>query len=111
MNRIVLIGNGFDLAHGLKTKYEDFINWYWDHLATRFRQNKFPVDDNLVDIAIGERFRAEALFNHIMRLQDFDGSKFKELVINNGIAFSCSYTPFFKNIICFSFFTKIKEKT
>ena len=30
MNRIVLIGNGFDLAHGLKTRYEDFINWYWD---------------------------------------------------------------------------------
>lgn len=30
MNRIVLIGNGFDLAHSLPTKYEDFINWYWD---------------------------------------------------------------------------------
>lgn len=30
MNRIVLIGNGFDLAHGLPTRYEDFINWYWD---------------------------------------------------------------------------------
>lgn len=29
MNRIVLIGNGFDLAHGLPTKYEDFINDYW----------------------------------------------------------------------------------
>ena len=29
MNRIVLIGNGFDLAHGLPTRYEDFINWYW----------------------------------------------------------------------------------
>lgn len=28
MNRIVLIGNGFDLAHGLKTKYEHFIKWY-----------------------------------------------------------------------------------
>ena len=28
MNRIIIIGNGFDLAHGLKTKYEDFINWY-----------------------------------------------------------------------------------
>lgn len=27
MNRIVLIGNGFDLAHGLNTKYEDFILW------------------------------------------------------------------------------------
>lgn len=29
MNRIVLIGNGFDLAHGLKTSYKDFIDWYW----------------------------------------------------------------------------------
>lgn len=25
MNRLVIIGNGFDLAHGLKTSYEDFI--------------------------------------------------------------------------------------
>ncbi len=30
MNRIVLIGNGFDLAHGLNTGYMDFINWYWE---------------------------------------------------------------------------------
>ena len=30
MNRIIIIGNGFDLVHGLKTKYEDFINWYLD---------------------------------------------------------------------------------
>lgn len=29
MNRIILIGNGFDLAHGLKTNYADFIDWYW----------------------------------------------------------------------------------
>ena len=26
MNRIILIGNGFDLAHGLKTSYKDFID-------------------------------------------------------------------------------------
>ena len=32
MNRIVLIGNGFDLAHGLKTSYADFIDWYWEHV-------------------------------------------------------------------------------
>lgn len=30
MNRIVLIGNGFDLAHGLPTNYESFIQWYWE---------------------------------------------------------------------------------
>ena len=33
MNRLVLIGNGFDLAHGLKTSYADFIDWYWDKSA------------------------------------------------------------------------------
>ena len=26
MNRVVLIGNGFDMAHGLKTSYKDFID-------------------------------------------------------------------------------------
>lgn len=26
MNRLVIIGNGFDMAHGLKTSYKDFIN-------------------------------------------------------------------------------------
>ena len=30
MNRIILIGNGFDLAHGLPTSYVDFINNYWE---------------------------------------------------------------------------------
>ena len=30
MNRIIIIGNGFDLAHNLKTGYKDFINDYWD---------------------------------------------------------------------------------
>ncbi|WP_366941017.1 AbiH family protein [uncultured Chitinophaga sp.] len=28
MNRIVLIGNGFDLAHGMPTRYNDFLLWY-----------------------------------------------------------------------------------
>ena len=35
MNRIVLIGNGFDLAHGLKTSYKDFISWYWTDWGKR----------------------------------------------------------------------------
>ena len=29
MNRIILIGNGFDLAHGLPTSYTDFIRGYY----------------------------------------------------------------------------------
>ena len=30
INKLFLIGNGFDLAHGLKTQYKDFINNFWD---------------------------------------------------------------------------------
>lgn len=36
-NRIILIGNGFDLAHGLKTSYNDFISWYWDEEYERIK--------------------------------------------------------------------------
>ena len=39
MNRLVLIGNGFDLAHGLKTSYADFINWYWEQWGERLMRN------------------------------------------------------------------------
>lgn len=27
MNKLIIIGNGFDLDHGYKTSYNDFINW------------------------------------------------------------------------------------
>lgn len=37
MNRIILVGNGFDLAHGLPTRYEDFINWYWNEWLNTLR--------------------------------------------------------------------------
>lgn len=43
MNRIIIVGNGFDLAHQLATKYGDFINWYWKEwghlLATSMNRN------------------------------------------------------------------------
>ncbi len=29
LNRLIIVGNGFDLAHGLKTKYSDYIEHYW----------------------------------------------------------------------------------
>lgn len=33
MNRIVIIGNGFDKAHGLATGYRDFIDNYWTNVS------------------------------------------------------------------------------
>jgi len=31
-NKLILIGNGFDLAHGLKTSYADFLFWYLQNI-------------------------------------------------------------------------------
>lgn len=43
MNKLVIIGNGFDRAHGLPTSYEDFINWLWKNIEN--------IDDELVVIS------------------------------------------------------------
>ena len=90
MNRIIIVGNGFDLAHGLKTKYEDFINWYWEK-TWKYLQNYVAIvfDDGLCYIesepnsyAIYNYFRNSILsseicnyvvslkknFNHIKRV-------------------------------------------
>ena len=48
MNRIVLIGNGFDLAHGLKTSYADFIDWYWNEWgSTLLCKGGIAFDDGI----------------------------------------------------------------
>ena len=55
MNRIIIIGNGFDLAHQLATRYEDFINWYWEdrgsYLVGSFGNH---IDDGLCSFKLKE---------------------------------------------------------
>ena len=46
MNRIVLIGNGFDIAHGLKTSYADFINWYWEEWGKRLLTGDHNIESD-----------------------------------------------------------------
>ena len=55
MNRIIIVGNGFDLAHQLATRYEDFINWYWEdrgsYLVGSFGNH---IDDGLCSFKLKE---------------------------------------------------------
>ena len=52
MNRIILIGNGFDLAHKLATSYADFINWYWDCWLEQLKNShEMTVSDELCSIS------------------------------------------------------------
>lgn len=53
MNRIVLIGNGFNIAHSLRTSYADFIHWYWTQIGyclLRAESNK--VSDELCSFTL-----------------------------------------------------------
>ena len=49
LNRLVSIGNGFDLAHGLRTSYKDFIDWYICESFNQFCTNK-GYQDSLIEI-------------------------------------------------------------
>lgn len=62
MNRLVLIGNGFDLAHGLKTRYEDFINWYWEQWGTQLLQcDSKEVSDGLCSFKMNDNIQLNTI--------------------------------------------------
>lgn len=41
MNRIILIGNGFDLAHKIKTSYYHFLSNFWEELQKNVKDDKY----------------------------------------------------------------------
>jgi len=45
INKLVIVGNGFDLALGLKTKYEDFLFWYFKNFIVESLKQKQVVRD------------------------------------------------------------------
>jgi len=61
MNRVILIGNGFDLAHELKTSYTDFIDDFWEKKLDSFietlrKKNRlgiFPENSRISQTAEG----------------------------------------------------------
>lgn len=63
MNRLVIIGNGFDLAHGLKTRYEDFINWYWDQRRDMLCLEHSNVSEDIL-CKLEIKARDESWFNY-----------------------------------------------
>lgn len=52
MNRLIIIGNGFDLAHGLPTSYKDFIDDYWKSVAGQFDEENYKstYPDDFIEV-------------------------------------------------------------
>lgn len=56
MNRVVLLGNGFDLAHGIKTGYVDFIKWYIAQ-CVKVVVSKTHYEDSLIKISNNPNYK------------------------------------------------------
>lgn len=109
MNRIILIGNGFDLAHGLPTRYEDFINWYWERRLIGFALNYSRVDAS--DILCTFKTKSAITWNDVLNEWKYkydaqNGAQFmKEAIIEDKENFQIEYSAFFGDI-CKSIETK-----
>ena len=103
MNRLVIIGNGFDMAHALKTSYKDFINWYWERRIDAFAGNTSKVsDDCLCKLTI-----KDDTYINCWNVFAFQNSYFKDIrgneliteLQNHPDTFSIDSTPFFGTIL------------
>ena len=94
MTRLIIIGNGFDLAHGYKTSYSDFLEDYLSNVLKiffsekeyedeliKFNRYNFLLDRPLEDfISIEEALKyIEFIKNRFPNVINFKSDFFKEL--------------------------------
>lgn len=82
MNRIILIGNGFDLAHGIPTSYNSFMNDYWERIIKNVSQTR-PYSTYNSDLFKINKVPKNWLFN-----PDYESFKNSILSIGSTITFS-----------------------
>lgn len=100
MNRIVLIGNGFDLAHDLKTKYEDFIYWYWkNRILNLYQESSNISDDHLCKLTILQDSSWNIfVFHNSISLKSSEGKDIYKFLMENKDYFIIDFSPFFGRI-------------
>ena len=109
MNRLVIIGNGFDMAHGLKTSYMDFINWYWERRLNAMLTEHAPISEdclckleikNTRDCASWSNFFFFHSFRDLMtREWKYPPTEIISAITENTNDFSVTYSKFFETIL------------
>lgn len=101
MNRLIIIGNGFDMAHDLKTSYKDFINWYCDQRIQALAKVFTNVsEDSLCGLWINSsHYNWNQIFNSKRRLfQRLTGIEAIQDLKKSPLAFFIKYSPLFETI-------------
>lgn len=107
MNRLVLIGNGFDLAHQLPTSYQHFINWYMGDLGERLmRGENKVVSDALCSFVLKDNINlccwGYVWGHHYVRNNPFIPWNPREEVLHvmsDREVCNCTITPFLQKIM------------
>ncbi|HNW71958.1 MAG TPA: AbiH family protein [Bacteroidales bacterium] len=84
-NKLFIIGNGFDLAHDLKTRYEDFLFWYLKKVSKREK-----INDGIIENDTKLNWEIESISDFFSRIKYS-----KDVYNSNKIIFSY---PFFEKI-------------
>ena len=99
MNRLVLIGNGFDLAHDLKTKYEDFFYWYWENRKNGFVNEKSSVSKDLLCKLTCHSYNTWNMsLMYDMELKHANGKDIYKHLIDDNVGYTIDFSPFFQRI-------------
>lgn len=111
INRLILVGNGFDLAHGMKTSYMDFILWYfskcWEEAKKSHTMNyEFPHENIFSNKLLTFSFNRE--LGYLYQYDPFkisEVSHIKELIklsLNTSVRHQINLTfnsEFFKSVV------------
>ncbi|MBK8079424.1 MAG: hypothetical protein IPK25_03495 [Saprospiraceae bacterium] len=112
INRLILVGNGFDLAHGMKTSYSDFILWYfqkcWEAAKKTYTRNpKFHEENYYSNELINISYNHELIFfiNPLDKKELIDLNDVKLLITPHSVSdqrkqVNLTYnSEFFKSIV------------
>ena len=108
MNKLVIIGNGFDLAHGMKTSYKDFILWYINEKVVKnfsLKDNTyaqfFPLKNSIPVFSSLKDFRRYLTENSNIK-ENYDHTFIEYIIksyeIDNWVDFEYEYYQYLKEI-------------
>lgn len=111
IHRIILVGNGFDLAHGLATRYENFIDWYWEQYISKLKDCLINTySDTLCSFTLKEAMYGDRWYQFLSpynnkSFENKSGREIYEILKEQKKTVSIEQTPFM-NRICQSIESK-----
>lgn len=79
MNRLIIVGNGFDIAHNLPTRYKQFIDWYFNTFNDRIRKcSSIEVGDELCSLRLTGTCNYDS-FNRLLRFEGIANDELNRL--------------------------------